>query len=104
MSHPGHHPSIHHALGSIKFKKFVTIFAYVAGIGGSAAVVPQAIEAWRGPAPGMAISTWALFFVFGLMWLTYAITSRQKPLIVTNLISLTVNGAVILGWIVNNRF
>jgi len=85
-----------------KSHKTVNGLAYFVGVAGNIAVVPQIIKAWQSDAPGLAVTTWILFVLIGLIWLIYAIQNRQKPLIVAQLAGLTCNIAVVAGWIVNN--
>lgn len=77
-------------------------FAYVFGIAGNLAVIPQIIKAWQSDAPGLAVTTWILFTFIGIVWLWYAIEYNVKPLIVAQIVGITFNTAVIAGWAVNN--
>lgn len=76
--------------------------AYVVGVGGNIAVVPQIIKAWQSDAPGLAVLTWVLFSGIGCLWLAYAILHRQKPLIVAQAAGITCNLLVVSGWLFNN--
>ena len=76
--------------------------AYIVGIGGNLAVIPQIVRAWQSAAPGLAILTWLLFVGIGLIWLAYAVEHKQKPLIVAQIIGISCNLAVVIGWLVNN--
>ena len=87
-----------------KSQKAVDSMAYIVGVVGNIAVVPQIIKAWQSDAPGLAVLTWALFIGVGLIWLIYAIMHKQKPLIVAQAVSISCNLAVVLGWMVNNWF
>jgi len=72
--------------------------AYVVGIGGNVAVIPQIIQTWSSPAPGLAILSWLMFMGIGTLWLVYAIMHQQRPLIAAQIAGLACNGAVVLGW------
>ncbi|HSX05366.1 MAG TPA: hypothetical protein VLF69_02780 [Candidatus Saccharimonadales bacterium] len=85
-----------------KSTKTVDTMAYIVGVGGNIAVVPQIIKAWQSNAPGLAVLTWLLFSGIGCIWLVYAIQHHQKPLIVAQAVSIACNLAVVLGWLVNN--
>lgn len=85
-----------------KTTKIVDAMAYVVGVGGNIAVIPQIIKAWESNAPGLAVLTWVLFTAIGCIWLAYAILHHQKPLIVAQITSIACNVAVVLGWIFNN--
>jgi len=76
--------------------------AYVVGVGGNIAVIPQIIKAWESDAPGLAILTWVVFIVIGFIWLAYAILHKQKPLIVAQIVGISCNMLVVGGWIFNN--
>lgn len=104
MAHPAHHFSVHSLLRLSKRRKIKILdtSVYIVGLAGNLAVVPQAVKAWSGPTPGLAISTWVLFTFVSLIWLTYAIVHKQKPLIFAQLGGLVVNALVVTGWLVNN--
>lgn len=85
-----------------KTVKVVNAMAYVVGVGGNIAVVPQIIRAWQSDAPGLAVTTWLLFVAIGLIWLVYAILHKQKPLIVAQVVGISCNLLVVGGWVFNN--
>lgn len=101
MAHPSHHFSVHR-LSKKQTTKTVDYMAYIVGVGGNLAVLPQIIKAWESDAPGMAVLTWVLFIAIGFIWLAYAIIHKQKPLIVAQVAGISCNIAVVLGWVVNN--
>lgn len=82
--------------------KIVDALAYVAGVGGNLAAIPQIIKAWSSDAPGLAVTTWMIFVCIGLVWLAYAILHRQRPLIIANCVGISCSTAVVLGWMLNN--
>lgn len=98
------HPTIHfsHHVNRKKLTNTVDGLAYFVGIVGNGAVVPQILKAWGSQAPGLAISTWVLFTFISLIWLTYAILHKQRPLILAQTIGLTANILVVSGWMFNN--
>lgn len=103
MSHPTHHLSLlhRHTVGK-RLTKSIDGMAYVVGIGGNIAVVPQIMKAWQSEAPGLAVSTWILFSLIGLIWLAYAIVHKSKPLIVAQLVGISCNLLVVAGWVFRN--
>jgi uncharacterized protein with PQ loop repeat len=95
--------SIDQLLMPIKTKRrAIDSMAYVVGVAGNIAVVPQIIKAWQSNAPGLAVLTWLLFVGIGGIWLVYAIEHNQRPLIVAQVVGISCNLAVVLGWLVNN--
>ncbi len=89
-------------LGRERLTKAVDGLAYVVGVGGNIAVIPQIIKAWASDAPGLAVLTWVLFSGIGCLWLVYGILHNQKPLIVAQITSITCNLLVVGGWLFNN--
>jgi uncharacterized protein with PQ loop repeat len=102
MTEPTTSFSIRTPFSHPKATRTVDIMAYVVGVGGNIAVIPQIIKAWQSNAPGLAILTWLLFVGIGLIWLAYAVIHRQKPLIVAQTVGIVCNLAVVLGWAFNN--
>lgn len=89
-------------LARAKTTQTIDGMAYFVGVFGNIAVIPQIIKAWQSDAPGLAILTWLLFIMIGLIWLAYAIIHKQKPLIVAQIVSISCNLAVVAGWMFNN--
>jgi uncharacterized protein with PQ loop repeat len=85
-----------------RFTKVVDRAAYVVGVGGNIAVIPQIIKAWQSQAPGLAVLTWVLFSFVGCIWLAYAILHNSKPLIVAQAVSIACNLLVVGGWVFQN--
>jgi len=102
MTDPAEPFSISELLQRKKSKRNVDAAAYFVGVAGNIAVIPQIIKAWQSDAPGLAVITWLLFVGIGFVWLVYAIQNRQKPLIVAQIVGISCNIAVVLGWVVNN--
>jgi uncharacterized protein with PQ loop repeat len=101
MAHPTNHYSLHR-ITRRKATKTVDTMAYIVGVGGNIAVIPQIIKAWESDAPGLAILTWVLFTLIGFIWLAYAILHKQKPLIIAQLAGISANILVVSGWLFNN--
>jgi uncharacterized protein with PQ loop repeat len=104
MTEPTLEPSAQKFLKRPKTQKAVDYMAYIVGVGGNVAVVPQIIKAWQSNAPGLAVITWLLFSGIGCIWLIYAIQHKQKPLIVAQIVGIACNMAVVIGWAINNLF
>lgn len=101
MSNPGHHFGVHILLTKKQKRRTVDLMAYVIGVGGNLAVIPQIIKAWSSSAPGLAIATWMMFSGFGIIWLIYAVMHKQKPLIAAQITGLSCNLLVVAGWVFN---
>lgn len=101
MSHPSHGLAVHHASRN-RATRAIDGLAYMVGIGGNAAVIPQVIKAWQNDAPGLAVTTWVLFTLVGVIWLMYAIVHQSKPLIVAQVAGISANLLVVSGWAFNH--
>lgn len=102
MSLPIKHLPLHEAMKQKGLAKVIDTATYVVGVGGNLAVVPQIIKAWESDAPGLAVLTWLLFTFIGFVWLAYAILHEQKPLIVAQILGISCNLLVVLGWAFNH--
>ena len=102
MTNPINNLSLAKLLANAKTVKTIDTMAYVVGVVGNIAVVPQIVKAWQSSAPGLAVLTWFLFTLIGLIWLAYAIVHQQKPLIVAQTVGITCNLLVVIGWVFNN--
>ena len=102
MAHPTQNLHLRHKISKKQATKSVDFMAYVVGVGGNIAVIPQIIKAWESDAPGLAVTTWLLFSLIGLVWLAYAILHKQKPLIVAQTVSIMANMLVVGGWVFND--
>ncbi len=102
MTHPTHQLSLHKQITRKQATKTVDLMAYIIGVGGNIAVIPQIIKAWESDAPGLAVTTWVLFSLIGFIWLAYAILHKQKPLIVAQVVSIACNLLVVGGWAFNH--
>ncbi len=61
-------------------------------------ILPQAWAVWSTrQADGVSLASWSAFFVFALFWLTYGLAHKEKPLILTGILSAAFNGMVALG-------
>ena len=103
MPHPNYFAYNHHRhISKRRLTKHVDHMAYVVGVGGNIAVIPQIIKAWQSNAPGLAVMTWLLFSMIGFIWLAYAILHKSKPLIVAQTVGITCNLLVVGGWVFQN--
>ena len=78
--------------------------ATITGVLGSFAMIPQVYRIFRRKsAKDLAISTYLVFFIGGVVWVLYGLNIRSFPIIITNLVgSLTLIG-IIVGWILYGR-
>lgn len=77
--------------------KFIELLGFVAGACTTAAFLPQVVQVWR-TRSAADISLWMYcVFVFGVvLWLAYGLFVAAMPLIVTNVVTLLLAGAVLV--------
>ena len=81
-----------------KKKKFIEKAAYVVALAGPLSSIPQMWEIWMDRnAAGVSFVTWTLFLVTSLVWLSYAIVQRDRPLIVSNSLWVVVEAIIMVG-------
>ena len=86
------------------FKRFLDRFIFVVGLLGPVMTIPQLVNVWvLRETAGVSAISWASYAVFNLVWVTYGIVHREKPIIFTYVLWFFVNAAVALGTVVNAR-
>lgn len=104
MTRKKHKQPLQHVLMDKRSKDTVNVMAYVLGVGGNLAALPQIIRAWSGSAPGLSALTWILYACIGFVWLVYAIQRKQRALIVAQSACILADIAIVAGWAVNTHF
>ena len=75
--------------------KLIGKVAYMVALVGPLSSVPQIYEIWsERNAAGVSFVTWTLFLLTSLVWLLYAMSKRDRPLIISN--ALWIVGEVII--------
>lgn len=78
--------------------KFIDRIIYLVGLWSPLVTIPQAYTIWTTQnVEGLSFITWIGYLVSTLFWLAYGTAHKIKPLIITNLIWLVVNMAVVVG-------
>jgi uncharacterized protein with PQ loop repeat len=87
---------MHPNAGYIKvfFDKLVYFFGVIIPI----LTLPQAYVIWSSKsAADVSVITWAAYLINGLVWLTYGILHREKPIIFTWILMSIINMSVVAG-------
>ena len=91
------HPITEHP----KFKKIVDKLIYIVAVIGPASMLPQIIKIWVHKSGGdISIFTFVMFVVINIIWLTYGILHKEKPLIIAYSMWMIANISVALGAII----
>ncbi|MBU4069586.1 MAG: hypothetical protein KJ646_01240 [Nanoarchaeota archaeon] len=69
-----------------KLKRNFDKLIYIAVIFGPIMTIPQLLKIWTSKnAAGVSFIAWASFSVISILWLTYGILHKEKPIIFMNL-------------------
>jgi len=78
---------------------FLAVLATIAGIVMGCAGVPQVIKIFqRKSARDIAVTTYLILVVGGCVWLLYGIEISSFPIVISNIIGITINCIVLYGW------
>jgi uncharacterized protein with PQ loop repeat len=59
--------------------------------------MPQILQIYGSHNTGVSVTTWAMYLGASIIWLIYGIKTRNKPIIITDLLWIIVEVAVIVG-------
>ncbi|MCA9459746.1 MAG: hypothetical protein KC550_04325, partial [Nanoarchaeota archaeon] len=81
-----------------KWKNFLDKAIYVVGISGPIMTMPQLFKIWvEKDASGISLISWSWYLLTAIVWLVYAITHKEKPLIITNSLWIIVEIFIVIG-------
>jgi uncharacterized protein with PQ loop repeat len=88
----------HHRRQNGKKKEAFDYLVYFFMIATPLFEIPQAYAIWSNKsAESVSVFTWVFFFFASMVWLTYAIKHKLKPLIVMYSMYLLVEATIVLG-------
>ena len=96
----GHHYRFHLKTKSSKNrgKKFFDKMIYFAGIAGPVMTLPQVFKIWvEKTASGVALETWLTYLILSVIWISYGILHKEKPLIIMYSSYFIINISIIVG-------
>jgi uncharacterized protein with PQ loop repeat len=81
-----------------KFKKYLDKIIYLVGVLGPILTIPQLTEIWISKnASGVSLISWSWYVISALIWLSYGIVHKEKPIIVTNILWTIINIFIVIG-------
>lgn len=91
----------HDRLHKKRYVRFIDRYVFIVAIGGPLTTIPQIMKIWISKdAHDISATTWALFVLSASIWLFYGIAHRNKPIIISNLLWVFLEGMVLLGAII----
>lgn len=70
---------------------------YLVAFAGPVMTFPQIYDIWVTKVSRVNLVTWASYFAIGLLWLTYGVVHREKPIIFSNILGILTTGLVFTG-------
>jgi uncharacterized protein with PQ loop repeat len=82
----------------LRWKRFLDKSIYFIAVASPLMTLPQLIKIWiEQTATGVSAITWFAYLVSSMFWLTYGIAHKEKPIIITNILWIILDIAVIIG-------
>jgi uncharacterized protein with PQ loop repeat len=79
-------------------QKILDKLVYFAGIAGPVMTLPQVFKIWaEKSASGVAVETWATYLILSVIWISYGILHKEKPLIIMYSSYFVINISIIVG-------
>jgi len=78
-------------------RQFLDYLVYTASFVGPLMTIPQIIDVWVKKDPTINITTWVSWIFIATIWLAYGIVHKEKPIIVSNVLWITVEALVVIG-------
>ncbi len=97
-----HRRKTHHkGLSNHKDHTPLDYLVYFCAIAGPVMTIPQIYLIWVNKnASGVSITSWLAYTLLTFVWIYYGIVHKDKPILITNILWLIVNGLVTLGAII----
>jgi uncharacterized protein with PQ loop repeat len=84
-----------------KVKRVVDKIIYAVGIASVLISIPQLLEIWVGQnASGVSTTSWALWVLTDILWLTYGYLHKIKPIIIAYALAIITDILVVIGSII----
>jgi uncharacterized protein with PQ loop repeat len=84
MFHP---PEIKSRENDTRWKRFINRIIYIVALFGPIVTIPQVVKIWiNRDATDISILTWASYFIFSLVWISYGIIHDEKPITIRYLL------------------
>jgi len=96
----GHHHRLHLRKKREKGKtqRIMDRMIYFAGIAGPVMTLPQVFKIWfEKSAAGVALETWMTYLLLSVIWISYGILHKEKPLIIMYASYFIINISIIVG-------
>jgi len=80
------------------WKRWLDRIVYAAGILSPIMTIPQAFQIWQTKdVASLSLVTWGTYTLVSIVWATYGVAHKEKPILIANAFSFLLNGIVTLG-------
>ncbi|MBD3311402.1 MAG: hypothetical protein GF349_02820 [Candidatus Magasanikbacteria bacterium] len=84
-----------------KVKKFMDKFILIVGVVGPMMALPQIYKIYSlQDATSISIFTFSAYLVFDVVWFTYGILHREKPIILVYTLWMLINATIVFGAVI----
>ncbi len=74
---------------------------YIVAIFGPFMTLPQVLTIWvEKNVAGVALTTWIAYIAIAVFWLIYGIMHKERPIIISNIVWIIVELAIVVGVVV----
>jgi|SRR3989344_2943787 len=81
-----------------KFSLFIDRIIYPVGLLGPVMTLPQLFEVWIHKSAGeLSLITWGGWLILSLIWLTYGLIHKSRPIIISNILWVLIEFGVTLA-------
>lgn len=77
--------------------RFLDNLIYFASFAGPIMTIPQIYEIWILKNLGVSLLTWGSYLIIALIWLSYGLVHKEKPIIINNVLWIIAEIMVITG-------
>ena len=85
-----------------KWIRFIDNLAFASGIFGQLMTLPQLYLVWiENQVAGVSVLSWSAYTINAIIWCTYGIVHKAKPIIIVYSIWIIMNGLIVAGVLLN---
>jgi uncharacterized protein with PQ loop repeat len=79
-------------------KRVIDRLVYIAGIVGPIMSIPQVLRVWvEQEARGISLISYSSYIILDLVWITYGLVHKEKPIVIMYILWTFVNISIVVG-------
>lgn len=81
-----------------RWKRYLDYSVYAMGVISPVMTFSQVLQVWTlKSADGLSPATWATYLVSSIVWLTYGVVHKAKPIIISNILFIIATLLILIG-------